>query len=369
MFNSRKHRTHEFTTDERLDTYPDGFPSGWYHVLNLDELKPGQVRALDCLGKNFVVFRGEQSGEYHVMDAHCPHQGASLAGGEVRGEELECPFHAWCFSGDGKLSRIPHHDKLPRTGVRSYPVREHYGMLWMWHDISGEAVETPPYEPQLLPDIEDGTLRYRGKRKPESIKMHLSEFIENSVDFQHFAVLHGELTVPWTQIKIPGIGIQHDASWDIDEDEPHKAYFRDFACLKFRGKARPKSGAHAKITLFGPGGTVWFRFSLPELGDVLLFQTHLPKGDLEQEVRFRWYADKKVPRPLVWYVVGHWISQWKADVEIWENKVFRKRPVLISLDGPVHKMRRWYKQFYESGVSADPGTGAEKVRRLPLAKG
>lgn len=368
MFNSRKDRTHEFTTDERLKTYPKGFPSGWYHVLNLDELKPGQVRALDCLGKNFVVFRGERTGTYRVMDAHCPHQGASLAGGEVQGEELACPFHAWCFSGDGKLTHIPHHDRLPRTGVRSYPVREHYGMLWMWHDISGELTE-PAYEPEKIPDIEFGTFRYRGQRKAETIKMHLSEFVENSVDFQHFAVVHRHMTLPWTQIKVPGIGVQHDASWNIDEHEPFKAYFRDSACLKWGGKVRPKSGAHAKITLFGPGGTVWFRFTLPKIGEVVLFQTHLPKADFHQEVRFRWYADKKVPRALVWYVVGHWVSQWRGDVEIWENKVFRKRPVLISLDGPVHKMRRWYKQFYESQHPAGNGTSAgDSVTRLPIAK-
>lgn len=358
MSNSRQHRNHEFTGTARASTYREGYPSGWYRLLDLDELKPGDVRALDCLGKNLVVFRGKESGAYRVLDAHCPHQGASLAGGDVQGDNLACPFHHWCFGGDGRLKEIPNTDKRPRVGVRSYPVREHYGMLWMFHDVSGEALDTPPYEPEPIPELEDGTFRYRGRHTVADVGMHLSEFVENSVDFQHFDVLHGDLTWPWTQIKIPWFGVQHEPGWEVDETDGHKAYFTDFACVKFRGKAYPKSGAHARITLFGPGGTVWFRFSLPELGDIILFQTHLPKEPMRQEIRFRWFADPKVPRLLVWWVIGHWISQWKADVEIWENKVFRERPALIALDGPVHKMRRWYKQFYESSVPAEDADAA-----------
>lgn len=363
MFNSRQSRQHNFTGDARESTYGSPYPSGWYRMIRLDELRPGGVKAVDCLGKNLVVYRGKESGRYVVLDAHCPHQGASLAGGEVKGDELACPFHAWCFSPEGRLSKVPNLEKIPRVGVRSYPVREHYGMLWMFHDVSGEAIETPPYEPEHIKDIDDGTLRFRGTHVVPDVNMHIKEFVENSVDFQHFDVLHGALSLPWTQIKIPGLGVQHEAGWEIDEAKPHKAYFTDDACLKFRGKAYPKSGAHARITLFGPGSTVWFRFILPDLGDIVLFQTHLPTEPLKQQIRFRWYADKKVPRPLVWWVVGHWVSQWKADVEVWENKVYRERPVLVSLDGPVHKMRRWYQQFLESQVESKEG---EDPRRLPV---
>jgi cholesterol 7-dehydrogenase len=234
-----------------------------------------------------------------------------------------------------------------------YPVREHYGMLWMYHDVSGKPTP-PPYEPETQSDIEEGGLVFRGTYEPRDVRMHISEFIENSVDFQHFAVLHGDLTLPWTQIKMPGFGITHEADWTLDPDREHVAYFTDYAHLTFRGKSLRGTGAHAKITLFGPGSTVWFRFTLPDLGDVLLFQTHLPTAPLNQQVRFRWFADSKIPRPLVWYVVGHWISQWRADLEIWENKVRRRRPVLVSLDGPVHKMRRWVRQFYESGPEPVP---------------
>jgi cholesterol 7-desaturase len=60
-------------------------------------------------GENFAVFRGE-SGEAFVLDAYCPHLGVNMAvGGCVKGDTLECPFHAWRFRGDdGKCVAIPY---------------------------------------------------------------------------------------------------------------------------------------------------------------------------------------------------------------------------------------------------------------------
>jgi 3-ketosteroid 9alpha-monooxygenase subunit A len=34
------------------------------------------------------------------------------------------------------------------------------------------------------------------------------------------------------------------------------------------------------------------------------------------------------------------------DIEIWENKVYRPSPQLVAEDGPVGRLRRWYRQFY-----------------------
>merc|ERR1712228_763167 len=59
-----------------------------------------------------------------------------------------------------------------------------------------------------------------------------------------------------------------------------------------------------------------------------------------------WYASNKLPRLLVWYVVGNWISQWTNDIAIWENKILLKKPCLVKGDGPIFKVRRWWSQFY-----------------------
>jgi len=58
-------------------------------------------------GLELAVFR-DSGGEVHALDAFCPHLGANMAvGGTVKGDCLECPFHAWKFDGEGKCVDIP----------------------------------------------------------------------------------------------------------------------------------------------------------------------------------------------------------------------------------------------------------------------
>ena len=83
--------------------------------------------------------------------------------------------------------------------------------------------------------------------------MHLQEFAENSVDFQHFDPLHGRMMVPWTTYSIPGVLIDHVAEWvpGTDDEGSHIAHFRDHASLRIGKWNLPKSSADADITFVG----------------------------------------------------------------------------------------------------------------------
>ena len=81
--------------------------------------------------------------------------------------------------------------------------------------------------------------------------------------------------------------------------------FSDRAVLHVLGRKIERTRASALITFVGPGGVVMFRFSVPDVGKIVMFQTHLPIGPLEQQVDFHWMADRKIPRLLVSYVVGN----------------------------------------------------------------
>ncbi|MCA9575200.1 MAG: Rieske 2Fe-2S domain-containing protein, partial [Myxococcales bacterium] len=78
--------------------YTPGIPIGWFQVEYTDQLKAGDVKPLKYFGKDLVLYRTE-SGEAVMLDAFCPHLGAHLGhGGKVKGENIECPFHAWQFA-------------------------------------------------------------------------------------------------------------------------------------------------------------------------------------------------------------------------------------------------------------------------------
>ena len=38
-------------------------------------------------------------------------------------------------------------------------------------------------------------------------------------------------------------------------------------------------------------------------------------------------------------------EQFTQDVPIWEHKVYRERPIITKVDGPVPQYRRWFRQF------------------------
>jgi 3-Ketosteroid 9alpha-hydroxylase C-terminal domain len=38
--------------------------------------------------------------------------------------------------------------------------------------------------------------------------------------------------------------------------------------------------------------------------------------------------------------------QFTQDVPMWANKIYRERPMLTKVDGPVAQYRRWFRQFY-----------------------
>jgi cholesterol 7-desaturase len=327
----------------RLATYPPPYPDSWYVLCRSEELRDKPL-SVEALGQRFVVFR-DAEGRAAVLDALCPHLGADLGLGVVTDGCVECPFHRWRFGADGWLSEPPYgQERLPKIRTRSWPVDEAYGMVLIY--FSARPDTEPPYPFPRYPEIDDGHWVARGQHDPKPVAMHLIEFAENSVDFQHFAPIHGEMTFPWTQVRIPGVRIHHDATWEPDEDQAHVAWFRNDAVLEIFGRVRPWTQAQAAIKFIGPGGVVAFSFDVPDRGRILLFHTHTPEAPLSQRVRFTWFADRSLPRLLVSYVVGNWVSQWRADIDIWETKVYRTKPMLNAEDGPVLALRRWFSQFY-----------------------
>jgi len=346
------------STALREQSYPPPYPDGWYRLAASNELARGGMRYVECLGHPLLLFRSDVDDSVHAMGAFCPHLGANLAGGCVKAGKVQCPFHGWQFAGDGSIASIPYAKRLPTYYRHStWPVRERYGQIFLYHR-GGEGVDTsaePPYEFPSIADLDDGRLVYRGRHHGGSIAMHLLEFAENSVDFQHFSPLHGEMFIPWTRVTVPGITVHHDANWTLETDPAlgHLAYFDNRAVLKIFGQTIERTRASARITFYGPAGVVTFRFTIPDMGQILMFQTHLPIAPMLQKVDFHWFAEPKIPRLLVSYVVGNWVSQWKNDLAIWENKIHHSKPLLVQEDGPIHRLRRWFAQFYPDTAAAE----------------
>jgi len=325
----------------RLKSYPytDTVVNSWFRLCNSSELPEGKCIYVQAQGNHYALFRGEDS-VVRCIDAYCVHMGANIAiGGKVVGNCVECPFHKWQFDGSGTCTHIPYQEKIPpQTGMRAYHVCEYYGLILVWHSHAplpsedklkalGETAATystpPEYYPPHLEKLDMGDMVHRGQREM-TINMHIREFAENSTDYAHFDPLHGRLSIPFMPHSMPFVTVNHIPGWKAgleEKKEKHICWFYDTADLNIFGVHQPLTKADAVITFVGPGGVVFFSFDTP-LGSILLLQTHTPETPMRLRTSFTWYASAKMPRMLVWYIVGNWIAQWQNDIFVWENKLF-----------------------------------------------
>lgn len=66
------------------------------------DIPPGTMRQLQAGEDKILVCN--VAGQYHAIEAVCPHRGALLSQGELHGAIVVCPWHNWAFdvrSGEG----------------------------------------------------------------------------------------------------------------------------------------------------------------------------------------------------------------------------------------------------------------------------
>lgn len=158
----------------------------WHPVASAPSL--GQTpMAVQLLDEPLVLWRDEV-GAVHAFVDRCPHRGARLSLGCVRGGELECPYHGWRFEGDGRVVAIP---ALPgfeppqAHRVAAHAVQEHCGLLWVRLDAAPAEDRGPP----VFAAEQDQRLR-KVTCGPYDVATSAPRIIENFLDMAHFAFVH-----------------------------------------------------------------------------------------------------------------------------------------------------------------------------------
>jgi len=89
----------------------------WVKVAQVDELTPGNKKQIDVEGLALALFNVD--GQYYAIEDICTHDGAPLAHGRFRGNEITCPRHGARFDVcTGKALCMPAFEP-----VDTYPVQ------------------------------------------------------------------------------------------------------------------------------------------------------------------------------------------------------------------------------------------------------
>jgi 3-ketosteroid 9alpha-monooxygenase subunit A len=197
-------------------------------------------------------------------------------------------------------------------------------IIFMWHDPAGGA---PQFDVPVLPECDDADWMPWVHAKLR-VHTHPHELVENVVDVGHFSPVHR------TQV------------------EKFENEFTGHIAKQINsGVAYPIGGGvdryHIEATYYGPGFQIsrWDGFMEARLINA---NTMVDTGsmDLRFAVMLKKGKDARQTEHFQRGYVENMSKGFQEDIDIWMEKRFVENPVLCEGDGPFHKLRKWYQQFY-----------------------
>ena len=315
---------------------PTRFARGWHCLGLIKDLGDGRPHAINAFGQKLVVFRGED-GKVNVLDGYCRHMGGDLSQGEVKGNEIACPFHDWRWGGDGRCKAVPYSKRVPRLArTATWTTLEQDGLLFVWNDPERK----PPPAEVTIPRIE-------GASSDEWTDWHwystvvntnCREVVDNVVDMAHFFYIHGSLPTHFKNIFEGHVATQY-MSTGVRAD------------LKDVTKSL---GGSSVASYWGPSFMIDDLTYHYEEGDqhTVLINCHYPIDEHSFVLQYgiivkkaAGLSDEAATQAAI--ELGDFVKMgFEQDVVIWKNKARIDNPLLCEEDGPIYQLRRWYEQFY-----------------------
>jgi 3-ketosteroid 9alpha-monooxygenase subunit A len=309
---------------------PKRFARGWHCLGLAADFRDGNTHPISAFGTRMVAFMGED-GAVRILDAYCPHMGADLNRGTVTGNSIVCAFHNWSWGGDGICNAIPYTKKIPPAArIKSWPTCEQNKLLFIWNDpersIPPDEVAIPRIEACFSDEWSDWVL------EKWTVNANCREVIDNVSDIPHFAPIHGVPIAFYANIF-----------------EGHKA-----TQIMVGKRPSMEGGLTTCATYYGPAYQITdLRAGLGDLAiDAILLNCHVPLTPQRFDLTLGMLVRKNPSltdeqnTEIAKNFFGFTRIGFQQDMDIWQNKVRIDNPLLVEGDGPIHRLREWYRQFY-----------------------
>lgn len=159
-------------------------PKNYWYVLALSTEVGSKPASFKIFNKSIVLVRLQN--QLCAYEDRCPHKGVSLSLGHVdENKNLRCKYHGWSFDNQGNLAQIPCDTpevRLPKCKLKSYPVSEQDGLIWIYPDTESTPIlPAPRYEKLKKTSWWDYVNTYNSTT---------SLILENAFDCSHTGFVH-----------------------------------------------------------------------------------------------------------------------------------------------------------------------------------
>lgn len=160
--------------------------NAWYVAALATEVAPSASLARIICDERIVMFR-DRDGIAHALEDRCAHRGLPLSCGKVKGEGIQCGYHGLMFNGSGTCVKVPGQATVPpNSSVRSFPLVERHGLLWIWPGDKAQAD---------LAQIADVSYHDEQAVWPNAMDMVKLEcnymlIVDNLMDLSHIGYVH-----------------------------------------------------------------------------------------------------------------------------------------------------------------------------------
>jgi phenylpropionate dioxygenase-like ring-hydroxylating dioxygenase large terminal subunit len=176
------------TSEPPRTTYP---LHTWYVLATSDEVSSTALLGRRALDTSVVTYR-TSDGSVVVLEDRDAHRPYPLSLGTIADDCVVSAYSGFVYAPDGRCVRVPTQTEVPYGArVRSFPVREQDGLVWVWFGEPGTADLRRPPGTEWLVDGSWATLGGSWHTSANYLLLH-----ENFADITHVAVVDPLIAPP-----------------------------------------------------------------------------------------------------------------------------------------------------------------------------
>jgi phenylpropionate dioxygenase-like ring-hydroxylating dioxygenase large terminal subunit len=174
----------------------------WQIVCHESDIAaPGAFHTIDYLGESVVVIRGDD-GQVRAFSNVCRHRAMRLVEGPAGcARKLVCPYHAWVYETDGRLSGVPMKSDYPALRLEENPLARVDVEIWRGFVFVRLKDDGGPSVAQMMApaDAECAPYRFEDMRCISPVRLreravNWKNVGDNYSDNLHIPVAHDGLT-------------------------------------------------------------------------------------------------------------------------------------------------------------------------------